>query len=127
MSAPELTRARREAAIARRRLAETVAELQEKLKPGTLASNAWEGVKERSGDMAEDAVQAVKARPVAVSAALAVFGLFLARAPIRSAVSRLFAGTPDEDLITTRLDAGNENFDLTAPVAARTVTEGANS
>jgi hypothetical protein len=127
MSAAELTRARREAATARRRLADTVAELQERLKPGTLAGNAWEGVKLRSGDMAEDAVQAVKARPVVVSAALAAFGLFLARAPIRSAVSRLFAGQPDEDLITTRLDAGDENFDLTASLAARRATEGASS
>jgi hypothetical protein len=127
MSAPDLTRARREAALARRRLADTVGELQVRLKPGTLASNAWEGVKERGGDMAEDAVEAVKARPVPVAAALAAFGLFLARAPIRSAVSRLFASDTDDDLITTRLDAGTEKIDLTAPVAARRKVEGASA
>jgi hypothetical protein len=127
VSAAELTRARLEASIARRRLAGTLAELQDRLKPGTLASNAWEGVKERSGDIAEDAVEAVKARPVPVAAALAAFGLFLARAPIKSAVSRLFAGEAEDDLVTTRLDAGTEKIDLTAPVAARRKAQGASA
>ena len=89
MSANELRLARQEAEIARRRLATTAAELQERLRPGTLASHAWAGVKDKGGDLAEDAVEAVKARPVIVSAALAAFTLFLARAPIKSAVGRL--------------------------------------
>jgi hypothetical protein len=92
MSADNLTLAKRDAERARRRLADTAAELQQRLKPGTLASHAWEGVKDKSGEIAEDAVGAVKARPVAVSAALAVFTLFLARAPIKAAVGRLLDG-----------------------------------
>jgi hypothetical protein len=119
VSAAEIVRAKQETELARRQLAATVAELQQRLKPTTIAGNAWEGVKEKSGEIAEEAVEAVKARPVAVSAALAVFTLFLARQPIRSGLSRLFAGTPDEDLVTTRLDGGDENYDLTAPVAER--------
>ena len=126
MSAPELTRARREAEQARRRLAATLAELQARLRPGTIASNAWEGVKDKSGAMADDAVEAVKSRPVIVSAVLAAFTLFLARAPLRSAASRLFSGDDeaDEDLVTTRLDTETDHYDLTAPVAARTEDEG---
>jgi hypothetical protein len=124
MSAPDITRARQDAERARRRLGATLAELQSRLKPGTLASNAWEGVKDRSGEIADDAVQAVKARPVAVSAALAVFTLFLARAPIRSAVSRLFADEDETNLVTTRLGAGDDDYDLTAPVAAGAASEG---
>jgi hypothetical protein len=126
MSASDLTRARREAEQARGRLASTLAELQERLKPGTLASNAWEGVKDKSGAIADDAVQAVRSRPVIVSAVLAGFTLFLARAPLRSAASRLLSGgeEPGEDLITTRLDTENDHYDLTAPVAARTEDEG---
>ena len=93
----ELVQARREAEAARARLAATVAELQQKLKPGNLASNAWEGVKDKSGELADDAVQAVKGRPVAVSAALAAFTLFLARAPIKSAVSRLISGDEETE------------------------------
>ena len=125
MSAPELTRAKAEAERARRRLAATVAELQQRLKPTVLASNAWEGVTDKAGEMADDAVQAVKSRPVAVSAALGAFTLFLARAPLRSAMARLFARRPDEDLVTTRLENADGQFDLTAPVAARQTAEGA--
>jgi hypothetical protein len=92
----DLTRAKSEAEQARRRLAATLAELQARLKPATLASNAWEGVKDRSGELADDAVQAVKGRPVAVSAALAAFTLFLARAPIKSAIAGFFSDDDEE-------------------------------
>ncbi len=125
MSAVELIMAKQEAERARRRLAATAAELQQRLKPGTIASNAWAGVKDKSGEIADDAVEAVKARPVPVAAALAAVTIFLARAPLRSAVSRLFSGSgEDEDLVTVRVDEGDENYDLTAPIAART-SEGA--
>ena len=97
MSANELRLAKQEAEIARRRLAATAAELQERLKPGTLASHAWAGVKDKSGELADDAVEAVKARPVVVSAALTAFTLFLARAPIKAAVGRLIDGEPEEE------------------------------
>ena len=97
MTADELRLAMQEAEAARRRLAATAAEVQQRLKPGTLASHAWAGVKDKGGNLAEDAVQAVKARPVVVSAALAAFTLFLARAPIKSAVGRLIEGERDEE------------------------------
>jgi hypothetical protein len=125
VSADALKLAKQEAELARRRLAATAAELQQRLKPGAIASNAWAGVKDKSGEMADDAVEAVKARPVPVAAALTLFTLFLARAPLKSAVSRLFSGSgEDEDLVTVRVDKGDENYDLTAPIAART-SEGA--
>ncbi|HEX8668625.1 MAG TPA: DUF3618 domain-containing protein [Allosphingosinicella sp.] len=124
MSADEIRRARIEAELARARLRGTVEELQLRLKPTTIATNAWEGVKERGGELAGGAAEAVKARPVAVSAALGAFTLFLARAPIRSAFSWLFSKRPDEDLVTTKLDTANENYDLTAPIAVRTADEG---
>jgi hypothetical protein len=125
MSANELKLAKQEAELARRRLTATAAELQLRLKPGTLAQNAWSGVRDKSGEIADDAVEAVKARPVPVAAALTAFTLFLARAPLKAAVSRLFSGSEeDEDLVTAHLDGGDENYDLTAPVAAGT-SEGA--
>jgi hypothetical protein len=127
MSAPEILKARLEAEQARRRLGATAAELQERLKPATLAHNAWDGVKERGGEIAEDAVEAVKARPAVVSAALAAFTLFLARKPIRHAVSRLFSGSGDDDLVTTRLDGGDRHYDITAPVAERPAKQGADA
>ncbi|HEX8238690.1 MAG TPA: DUF3618 domain-containing protein [Allosphingosinicella sp.] len=128
MSAGEISMAKQEAERARRRLAATAAELQQRLKPGTIAHNAWAGVKDRSGEIADDAVEAVKARPVPVAAVLTAFTLFLARAPLKAAVSRLFSGgdEEDDDLVTVRLDGGDENYDLTAPKAART-SEGASA
>lgn len=127
MSANELRLAKQEAELARRRLAATAAELQQRLKPGTIASNAWAGVKDKSGVIADDAVEAVKSRPVPVAAALTVFTLFLARAPIKSAVSWLFSSSgEDDDLVTVRVDKGDENHDLTAPIGVRT-SEGASA
>ncbi|MEA3063616.1 MAG: hypothetical protein QOJ27_44 [Sphingomonadales bacterium] len=127
MSANALRLAKQEAELARRRLAATAAELHQRLKPGALAHNAWAGVKDKSGEIADDAVEAVKARPVPVAAVLAAFTLFLARAPLKSAVSRLFSSSgEDEDLVTVRVDEGDENYDLTAPLAART-SEGASA
>ena len=127
MSAPEIARAAAEVRRARARLESTLAELQARLKPGTLASNAWEGVKEKGSEVADGAAQAVKARPVVVSAALAAFTLFLARAPIRSAISRVLAGGEEgvDGAVTTRLDGADENYDLTAPLAERSASEGA--
>jgi hypothetical protein len=90
MSASEIIRARSEAELARRRLSTTLGDLQTRLSPGTLASNAWEGVKDKSGELAEDAVEAVKSRPVASGAVIGAVLLFLARSPIKSAASRLF-------------------------------------
>ena len=122
MSANDIRLARQEAERARRRLAETTAELQQRLKPGSLAHNAWAGVKDKSGEIADDAVEAVKARPVPVAAAVTLFTLFLARAPLKSALSWIFSGRgqgEEEDLITVRVDEGDENYDLTAPIAAK--------
>jgi hypothetical protein len=127
MSAPEILKAKLEAERARRRLGETATELQQRLKPGTIASNAWDGVKERGGEFAEDAVEAVKARPVPVAAGLAAFTLFLARKPIRHIVSRLFSWRAGDDLVTTRLDTGNRNYDITAPVTERPAKQGADA
>jgi hypothetical protein len=95
VSTNDLKLAKQEAERARRQLAATAAELQQRLRPGTLAHQAWAGVKDKSGELAEDAVGAVKSRPVPVAAALAAFTLFLARAPIKSAVARLFDGEGD--------------------------------
>jgi hypothetical protein len=120
MSAPEILKAKRDAEQARKALLETAHELQTRLKPGTIVGNAWDGVKERGSDMAENTVEAVKARPYPVAAGLAAFTLFLARKPIRSAVSKLFHSAPDDDLVTTTLDTDGP-YDITAPLAERPI------
>ncbi len=89
MSIEALQQARHEADLARARLDGTIAAAQQRLRPGSLAGEAWDGVKGKSADLADGALKAVKKRPAAVSLALGAFALFLARAPIKRAVTRL--------------------------------------
>jgi hypothetical protein len=58
--------------------------------------------------MAEDAVDAVKARPVAVGGAAAALGLFLARRPISDAAVKLYDALTSRDRSTPE-DASEVN------------------
>ena len=87
---PAVAAARIDVARRRSELLGTVHELQARLQPRTLASDAWARAKNKGADMAEDAVDAVKARPVAVGSVAAVLGLFLARQPIKDAAVKLY-------------------------------------
>ena len=119
MSVRDLKRAKYDAETARKRFEARLIEIQERLQPASLTSNAWEGVKEKGTEIAGDAVQAVKDRPVAVSAGLAAFTLFLARGPIKSGLSRWFSGREDDDR-----DRAKEKHKPAASPAARTKDEG---
>ena len=79
---PEITAARSEVERSRGRLMATAHELQERLSPSTLARNTWQGAKEKGADLAEDAVDAVRARPVAAGGVVAAIAMFLAREPL---------------------------------------------
>lgn len=81
--------ARIEVERARARLIETAGELQERLRPQTLARGAWEGAKMKGADLAEDAVDAVKARPLAASGIAAALALFIAREPLIDLAGKL--------------------------------------
>ena len=103
---PRIDQARRTVATARDRLIDTARELQLRLAPRTLARDAWESAKNKGADLAEDAVDAVKKRPVAVGGALAALTLFLARDPIKDGVSNFYT-------------AMNERKKATKPAAKR--------
>ncbi|HVL79270.1 MAG TPA: DUF3618 domain-containing protein [Sphingomicrobium sp.] len=77
---------------ARGRLIETARLLQARLSPRTLAHNAWEGAKTRGADLAEDAVDVVRSRPLAATGIVAALALFLAREPVRDLASRFIDG-----------------------------------
>ena len=79
---PQLTAARIEAERSRARLMGTAHKLQARLTPGTIAQNAWQGAKEKGADLAENAVDAVRSRPLAASGVVAAITLFLAREPL---------------------------------------------
>ena len=87
----DIERAKTEAERARRRFADSLAGLGQQM-PGAVASKAWGEVRDKGSELADDAVEAVKSRPIAASAVVAAFGLFLARSQIATAASRLMAG-----------------------------------
>ena len=69
---PEIIAARLDVERSRARLMGTAQELQDRLSPKTLAKGAWQGAKEKGADMAEDAVDAVRTRPIASSTSSSV-------------------------------------------------------
>ena len=90
--------ARAEVERTRAALIETVRTLQQRFEPHKVISDAWEKAKGKGADLAEDAVDAVKRRPVATGGVVAALLMFLAREPIRDGVVRFCdAMTSDKD------------------------------
>ena len=87
---PEIAAARIEAERRRARLMAIAQELQERLSPRTLARNTWQGAKEKGADLAEDAVDAVKTRPIAATGVVAAITMFLAREPLMDLAGSMF-------------------------------------
>jgi ElaB/YqjD/DUF883 family membrane-anchored ribosome-binding protein len=96
---PEVTAARIEAERAKAQLMQCAQDLQSRLKPKTLAQNAWEGAKVKGADLAEDAVDAVRKRPLAATGVVAAIALFLAREPLKDLAGKWIGGGRDEDEI----------------------------
>ena len=94
--APEISAARIEVERSRARVMATAHELQERLKPKTLAKDAWEGAKIKGADLAEDAVDAVKARPFAATGVVAAIAMFLAREPLIGLAGKLMNGVSEK-------------------------------
>ena len=93
---PRIVAARIEVARTRAALLDTAKELQQRLQPKTLASEAWEKAKNKGADLAEDAVDAVKKRPVAVGGVVAALTMFLAREPIKDAAVKFYNAMTSE-------------------------------
>ncbi len=89
---PGVQSARERADQARHRMMTTLQQLQRRIAPGTLAKDAWEGAKHKSVDLAEDAVDAVRKRPVAATGAVAALAVFLAREPLMDLAGKLWNG-----------------------------------
>jgi hypothetical protein len=93
--------ARIEVQRARARLLETVDALErpithflQQLTPTHIMREAWDGAKEKGADIAEDAVDAVKARPLAATGVAAAIAMFLARGPLMDLAGRLVSSKP---------------------------------
>ena len=125
MNAKDLEQAKRNAMLARARLDTSVGALQLRLRPGNLATEAWDGVKDKSESLAEGALDAVKKRPAAVSMAIGAIALFLAREPLKRVVTRMWAEEEDEGRITTTvIPTDTDNFNAAAPTVTAPVIEG---
>ncbi len=75
------------------------------------------------GGLADGTLNTIKERPVAASGIAAGILIFLARAPLMRAASRLFSAREDEGIVKADL-ANHEHYDLTAPVAPKSMNEG---
>ena len=134
-AAKQLELAQYQADQAKKRFSSTLGALQYKLKPANIANNAWDGVRDKSSEMADDAfhavngiadgtLHAIKERPVAASGIAAGILLFLVRAPLLRAASRLFSSNrEDEGIIHADLE-DHEKYDLTAPTVQKSLNEG---
>ena len=86
---------RHEQRLGRRASVQTARDLQARLQPKVLANEAWEKAKMKGADLAEDAVDAVAKRPVAVGGVVAALAMFLARDPLKKATVKFYdAMTP---------------------------------
>jgi ElaB/YqjD/DUF883 family membrane-anchored ribosome-binding protein len=92
----EITAARAEVDRTRARAMDTAQELQERLSPKVLAKGAWQGAKEKGADLAEDAVDAVRSRPLTATGVVAAITMFLAREPLIDLAGRLADGVGEK-------------------------------
>ena len=92
IDSPEVAAARIEATRARSRLIATAERLQQRFSPKRLTKDAWEGAKDKGADLAENAVDAVRARPLAATGVVAAISLFLARGPLMDLAGKIAHG-----------------------------------
>lgn len=92
----EIAAARIEVERTRERVMARAQELQERLSPKTLAKGAWQGAKEKGADLAEDAVDAVRSRPLATTGVVAAIAMFLAREPLMSLAGKVADGVGEK-------------------------------
>ena len=93
---PEIAAARTEAGRSRARVIATAQELQERLSPKTLARGAWQGAKEKGAGLAEDAVDAVRSRPLTATGVVAAITMFLAREPLIDLAGKIVGGVDEK-------------------------------
>jgi hypothetical protein len=71
-------------------------DLKTQLTPSHIMGDAWEAAKSKGADLAEDAVDAVRARPFAATGIVAAITMFLAREPLMDLAGQLFEGASNK-------------------------------
>ncbi len=102
---PSVIAARAEVEIARRRMLETLGELQQQFAPRALVREAWETAREKGAELAEETVDAVRARPLAATGVVAAITMFLAREPLMDLAGKLVGGVSNKRKARKRINA----------------------
>ena len=113
---PKVEAARIAVERARGALLDTANELLERFQPHNLASDLWEQAKIKGADLAEDAVDAVAKRPVAIGGVVAALAMFLAREPLKKATVKFY------DVMTPLLEPRSKRAALKTKAAAKPVS-----
>jgi ElaB/YqjD/DUF883 family membrane-anchored ribosome-binding protein len=92
MSEEEIKAAEFEVDRARTRLLATLNELSNQFQPHRLIQEVWEKAKDKGADLAEDAGDAVRARPLAATGVVAAITMFLAREPLMDLAGKVVGG-----------------------------------
>ena len=87
---PKLAAARIEVARTKGALLDTASALLERFQPHNLVDDIWEQAKNKGADLAEDAVDAVAKRPLAVGGVIAALTMFLVRRPLKDATVKFY-------------------------------------
>jgi ElaB/YqjD/DUF883 family membrane-anchored ribosome-binding protein len=93
-----MTAARTEVEVDRTRIRLTASlqELSRQFAPHRLMEEVWEKAKDKGADLAEDAVDAVRARPYAATGVVAAIAMFIAREPLMDLAGKLANGVSDK-------------------------------
>ena len=94
--AQRIADAERKVDLAREQVLGTLRSLAEELEPRKLARELWEDAKMKGADLAEEAVDAVKARPIAATSVAAAVAMFLAREPIADLAGKWLGGKKEK-------------------------------
>jgi len=112
---PLVTAALIEAERARARLLDSlrafetpVLDLKRQLTPRHIMGEVWDGAKEKGADLAEEAVDAVRARPLTVTGVVAAITLFLAREPLMDLAGKLVGGSSKKRKKATKQPKENQ-------------------
>lgn len=117
MGERELIAAKAKVIVSQMDLQTTIAAIRHRLKPSTLASEAWHGVRDKGSEYSEVGIKAVASRPAAATGAGLAILLFLLRGPLSRLFGSIFGndkgrrGRVEADLLHTDMQ-----YDLTAPV-----------
>jgi len=122
---PDIAAARIEVERRRGRVMASAHELQDRLSPKVLARGAWDGAKEKGASLAEDAVDAVKSRPLAAGGVVAAITMLLAREPLIDLAGQLLKGVRRKRKPKARAEARPQS--KSAPRKPRTTPKKTNT